>query len=570
MKGIRKERELTGNRVIPFAQESQFFHRRAIKGLDDNRLPQALAFVRRAIELEPDNISYQLDMADIYTEMGCFEESNRILFSLVFQEDAPAECYYGMACNYMGLHDARRAQEHLMQYLQIDQAGQYAEDAEDMLDYLEETELFLENENPAYTLAIQGKEALDGGQYEEAEEKLKRAVDLDDELVFARNNYALTLYCMDRLEEAVAQALATVEKFPKNAHALCNLAIFLHEKGVLERPEELLEEAIALRDPDPESLHKIALTACELAKHEQAYKVLSQLIQKAPYDVKMLHYMAAACMNTGRLQKARAYWARALRLQPDDSVIAYYMKWVQGLLQKKIGGAYPIPYHFQVPHQEIMRRVRLMNTIVSQGPEAALDAWQERGEFEQTILWGVQARDPAIQQAMLSLVATFKDKMAEKVLRDFLLMEQESDEIKREVLGMLKQMGAQEPYVAYLEGALGEVRVSVLSVEGELPMIYQQVLEDAIAGMRTMRGGAWVQGMVKLWMEYVSSLGGHLPVIRKTKGWSAALEYAISVRMGEPLDLSELCIQRGVTEATVRACAKKILDTSRSKGSNKE
>ena len=51
------------------------------------------------------------------------------------------------------------------------------------------------------------------------------------------------------------------------------------------------------------------------------------------------------------------------------------------------------------------------------------------------------------------------------VLRDFLLRTDQPDELKRAVFGMLKQLGAKEPYMAYLNGRWIKGRVSLLELD---------------------------------------------------------------------------------------------------------
>jgi hypothetical protein len=46
--------------------------------LKDKNLPSALAFYRQALEIEPENRSVMLGLADTYGEMGCRLVANRL------------------------------------------------------------------------------------------------------------------------------------------------------------------------------------------------------------------------------------------------------------------------------------------------------------------------------------------------------------------------------------------------------------------------------------------------------------------------------------------------------------
>ena len=71
------------------------------------------------------------------------------------------------------------------------------------------------------------------------------------------------------------------------------------------------------------------------------------------------------------------------------------------------------------------------------------------------------------------MVASFNDRKAEEFLREFLLRITESEELKTEALGLLKQMSAQEPYMAYVDEGLVEVKVDILEEDSfEIPSRY--------------------------------------------------------------------------------------------------
>src|SRR5690554_1773027 len=111
----RKQRK-----VIPFDQNGQFYHRKAKKHMDNNNYLNALSLYRKAVEKEPQNVEYLLDLAEVFTEMGCFDQSSKVLFSILQRENARVDCYFGLGCNFLGMQDYARAMECFEKYLDID------------------------------------------------------------------------------------------------------------------------------------------------------------------------------------------------------------------------------------------------------------------------------------------------------------------------------------------------------------------------------------------------------------------------------------------------------------------
>ena len=207
--------------------------------LDKNDYVEALAFCRRAIEHEPDNADYWLDLAELYTELNYYDESNEILFDLMRRNAVDvAECLFGLGCNYMGLQDYEKAEESFQKYLDVEPDGVYADEAEDMMLMIdgqreweyggdsaeqldEETEQQIEH----------GRLALDRGDYTRAITLLEGVLVKHPRLIYVRNNLALAYFYGGQKEKAMAMAEATYARERDNVHACCNLALFYRAAG---------------------------------------------------------------------------------------------------------------------------------------------------------------------------------------------------------------------------------------------------------------------------------------------------------------------------------------------------
>ena len=119
-------------KVVSIDRSAAYVHHRAMKNRRDNNPVDALELLRNAVEHSPENREYRLDLAEMYCEMGCHEQSNRILLDLLTEQDAPAECYYGLALNQLGRNEMDSARRALSLYRSHARGGEYVEDAIDL------------------------------------------------------------------------------------------------------------------------------------------------------------------------------------------------------------------------------------------------------------------------------------------------------------------------------------------------------------------------------------------------------------------------------------------------------
>ena len=72
-------------KVVSFDRSAAYLHHRAMMNRRDNHTVDALELMRRAVEASPENSEYRLDLAELYCEMGCHEQSARLLLDMLSQ-----------------------------------------------------------------------------------------------------------------------------------------------------------------------------------------------------------------------------------------------------------------------------------------------------------------------------------------------------------------------------------------------------------------------------------------------------------------------------------------------------
>lgn len=94
--------ERKANKIVPFMQGAEFYFAKYRRKLEQGKYIDALCALRAACDKKPEDQEYALELAELYTEMDFYEESNYILLKLFPENPArQEECLYGMGCNFL-------------------------------------------------------------------------------------------------------------------------------------------------------------------------------------------------------------------------------------------------------------------------------------------------------------------------------------------------------------------------------------------------------------------------------------------------------------------------------------
>ena len=545
-------------KVIPFEQDGTFFHRKARKYIENNNYINALSYYRRAIEKDPDNHEYSMDLAEVFAEMSYFHESNLILFIALQKNPAYTDCYFAIGCNYLGLQEYTKAESSLKKYLELDEYGFYAEEAQNLVDVLQSQEFYYEyisdsdpTRDKALAIAGKGKDYLDKGDYKRAVRELEKAARRDPDLIFARNNLALAYFCIGKLDEAIEACRTILRDHPLNVHANCNAALFFQEKGDGESANLHLDTVLGLKTDDPEEMHKIAVTLCEMGYHDRVNQLLKKLLQYKPYDTKVLHYMAISCYNLKLFKMAFKYWDKVEKINPNNTISSYYKHYVKTIMKDERKFT-ELPYHFQVPYEEIIRRVKSIHDLLKlPGPDLK-NKWLTGDGLYSLLCWGLDLNDALIKKAILNVVASFRDEKAEQFLRAFVLRKSEGKDQIKEALALLKDMNAKEPYLAYVDDSIVEVSVKHGQPSPTGRDMIQAIPDMAIKRLKESYFKDCEEEIRDIWQSCLMrwEMKG-MPRIIKPEGWAAALELYYRINGQLPVNKTELAAAWQVSYSTM-------------------
>ena len=169
--------------------------------------------------------------------------------------------------------------------------------------------------------------------------------------------------------------------------------------------------------------------------------------QSRPYEAGVLHRLALCHYYTGDYAAAVKIYDKLLQIDKQDSIASYYRSVCRAAErgEKKPMG---LVLNYQVPPEEVVQRIRRINESIHTPREELQKLWYMGSDLQILSKWALTLPDVSIKRAMLSFIASFKDKAAENILRDFALQREHGIDIKRDAFALLKNMGAKEPYLS--------------------------------------------------------------------------------------------------------------------------
>ncbi|WP_181832940.1 tetratricopeptide repeat protein [Bacillus taeanensis] len=315
--------------LIPFIQSGDYYFERALSFYKKRDLHKAKKYLQRAVKLEPHEAAYICQLAAVQAELGEYIESNE-WFEKIMQEIDPdmSECHFFIANNYahLGMFDEAEKQANL--YLTKDPDGEFAEDLEELLWFIEETFEGEEIESPLvdYEEEIihqheQARKRLESGDFYSAISLLEKMTAEHPTFWAAYNNLALAYFYSGQSEEALSVLKEVLTENPGNLHALCNAALFYHFLKMDEKSGILAERLKKVYPTHLEHRYKLASTFGMLGEHEIAYARLTKLKKYGfEWEPSFYHWFAVSAFMTGRKAQAKREWKRLKEIDPHNQI----------------------------------------------------------------------------------------------------------------------------------------------------------------------------------------------------------------------------------------------------------
>ena len=527
-------------KVVPFKRSAAYLHHRAMMNRRDNHHVDALELMRRAVEEQPDNSEYRLDLAELYCEMGLHQQSSRLLLDMLSESDAPSECFYGLALNQLGMNDIDGARQSLSIYRNKDPQGQHFEDVSRLTEELEyysaASRPASRRLNRALCVANRACDAMRTGDIPRAERLFEKTLGMASEQYEMRALYALSLVMNGKREEARREAKRAAQAYPPSCRALCVAAQVFHLLG--DDPEAVrLLDAAGGEYPAGQELRLLVYSAGEIGLHGRAAEYARLALQETPYDRELLHSRAVGLAKSGAIEEAARCWERIVRLDPEDSVAQYHSAAAAaGELDPEA-----IDYAYEVPRAEYERRMLDLSGALSQGYETVCQRWHDEADFRRLVRWAATADDTRLGRLSMTVLATVEEDDAISVLRELMFAPEVSKELKLHAAVLLKlQNRSLSEILPKPMDALGDALVDSEELLSGMTVGDRQLVRYADEVLEREYGISARPVLALMWQSYRRMRGTKGDPLKRVDAAAAALACSYLMAAGQKPDIGRL------------------------------
>ncbi|RDU37681.1 tetratricopeptide repeat protein [Neobacillus piezotolerans] len=310
-------------KLLSFFPTGEYYFTKGLKAYHRRDFEKAKRYLQRAFQLEPGEPMIACQLALVWTEIGGYENSNRLLHLILDELDPEmTECHYFLANNYAHLGFFKDATHHSRLYLELEEDGEFADDAEDLLELLmmegvdDDDELF--EEDDLMSRQEEARNLLESGYFPKAIEMLTSIVEEYPEYWSAYNNLALAHFYLGETEQAHEVLYDVLERNPGNLHALCNLLVFANYRRDTKETERLIGILKKIKPIMTEHQFKLGATFALSGEYSLAYECLRKLHRRGyEGDGPFYYWYSYAAYYTGREKLAQSLWKKVIAISPD-------------------------------------------------------------------------------------------------------------------------------------------------------------------------------------------------------------------------------------------------------------
>lgn len=314
-----KKRVEQNRKVISFIPDGEFYYKKALKAMQQDRFPEAHKYLKRATELNPNDSEILMHFGILQMEEGSFEEAEKTLQEAYELAPHLADITFYLAEVHAHMNLLIEAKSYAEQYLKMDAGGPFADDAEEIIDFIEQNDPFDGDEDyEVYMLQEKARKLMEDGEFTDAIRLLENIITDYPQLWAAYNNLALAYFYLGKIDRAYETLEEVLEQNEGNIHALCNLAVFYYYEEKNEKLHRLLNMLRKIQPYVVEQRYKLGATFSLVGEHAEAFKQFRQL-QKQGFegDAGFYFWFAHSAYFTGHDKMAKQAYAKLIEIDPS-------------------------------------------------------------------------------------------------------------------------------------------------------------------------------------------------------------------------------------------------------------
>ena len=390
------------SKVVSFDRNASYLHERAMKNKKSGRETDALELMRQAVEKEPDNSRYQMDLAALMSEMGLYEQAYMIFESLLMLDPPPVDALYAMGVMQFHTGNIPKAERILRTYVEITNGSRIAE-AKRLID---EIMIAREVNRPdrktmrAMRCVDRACRMMSAGDHSGSEKMFRLAIRMNDSAPEVHALRGMNMHLWGKDDAALQEIETAYESARKYGsgmlRSLCISAQILMSMGKREEAVAKIREAFS-EEADGNDLRLLLNAMFECAMHEEIHEKVKKAIAQTPYDKTLLHALSVSAYHMGLdEEEVLAGWRRIERMDPRDPACRYFMKAAEAQ------GNSDITYVYRMPSEEMTRRAKVVMNAMLQGDDQIRNVWFENEEFRRILKWEIYQPDSRFTRLALS------------------------------------------------------------------------------------------------------------------------------------------------------------------------
>ncbi|WP_277586525.1 tetratricopeptide repeat protein [Psychrobacillus antarcticus] len=320
----KKSKKVLRENIISFLPTGEYYYKKALDELQKDQYEKAHKYLKRAVELSPNDPMILLQYAILQMEIDNFELAHELLRSAHAIDHNESEITFFLAEVNAHLGNFLEANKFAKMYLEMDIQGEYTEEAMEIVDFTEQEDIVsLQVDTPsgeALFLQEKSRRLMEQGKFAEAVELLETIVVDHPDFWAAFNNLALAYFYIGEEEQAKALLHDVLIENRGNIHALCNLAVIHYYEKNEEELEEIVELLAKINPYFVEHRYKLGATFALIGKYEQAFKWLRSLQRKGfEGDPGFYFWLSHSAYFSGHEEVAKNAWKALLKLDPEKA-----------------------------------------------------------------------------------------------------------------------------------------------------------------------------------------------------------------------------------------------------------
>lgn len=539
--------------------------------MDAEEFFRALFYVNKAIEDDPDMLDNYFLLADIYSDMGLYSQSNNIYYRLLAADEELTDCYFRIAQNYIYLGDTDTAVWYLKRSIAFSFDEEELEDASEVLNLIggdatevSKRKLRLITPDSIHERTLESsREALAGGDYQGALDLLSKIPQESEHYNEALNNIAFGYACMNRHDLSLDVSRKAIASEPDNIYTLCNMISSYSNLKDGEGLEKACGALGSVKAQDPADHFKVAVAYLECGDIEAAVKHLNIFLDNFPYNEAAILLLGFAYHNQGEIMKAKECMVELINLDPANTVAKYYnlLMSQEGYVPQKL------EYIRQVPPAETMDRLQRLSGFASlKGAVAAQAVNDNIGDIVGLIKWCFMLPDFELHDNLIAKLAECRTAAAEGFLQSCLVDTNLSDAIKRRIIPKLIQDKTARNVSIVVGDKFRSFSYRLTKAVSESSPYFVQGYSEVFAVMAMFAEG-FENDLLKAARKIVSKLKGQLESMHSASALSAVIAYEFG-RIKSFGDIATVCALFGASESTVKSYLKRL--NSKDGGADKD